>query len=316
MCLPRWDEGARNNRDENLRRIHEWVRAEPLRRLVADFGGVLPDDPDDAFPFLDEFSAARWDFRQGRERNLAAGVLYEPAREASIISWARQLGLSQHPARRERYHTVLMTGGMVRAGISKPLYVRLMMDEGLRADRVVFLGGFRPFGGDEHHVARALGVPGDDEFDAMVEGMRRAFELGEPDRMREHAASTRNGSWARWDWHRDGTEFSVVAAPSADPIRRRANTVDTYRFWAERVRPAEENTALVVTAPIYVPYQGAGAVQVLGLEYGIGVETVGISRHTGDLGEYAQVATAHHHLQEMRSAIRGMMSLREALQKM
>ena len=70
---------------------------------------------------------------------------------------------------------------------------------------------------------------------------------------------------------------------------------------------------LVVTAPVYVPYQGAGAVEVLGLEYGIAVETVGISRHTGHLGKYSQEYEARHRLQEVRSAIRAMRSLRASL---
>jgi hypothetical protein len=106
---------------------------------------------------------------------------------------------------------------------------------------------------------------------------------------------------------------SAVAAPSSSPGERRANTVDTYRFWAEHRRRPSEQSVLVVTAPVYVPYQGAGAVEVLGIEYGLSVETVGIRRRTGHLGRFAQDYEARHYLQEVRSAIRGMRSLRRSL---
>jgi hypothetical protein len=102
--------------------------------------------------------------------------------------------------------------------------------------------------------------------------------------------------------------LSVLAAPSSDPSRR-ANSQDTFRFWAEN-RRAE--SVLVVTTPIYVPYQGAAAVEVLGLGYGIAVESVATSAAANDLGEFTQVFQATHHLQELRSAVRGMLSLRRA----
>jgi hypothetical protein len=135
----------------------------------------------------------------------------------------------------------------------------------------------------------------------MVAGMELAFgPLGEPD-----VAS--GDGWCEYRWGR----LSVLAAPSSDPGRR-ANSADTYRFWAAE-RSGGATSALVVTTPIYVPYQGAAAVEVLGLECGLAVETVGTSAAASDLGEYTQPFLPAHHLQELRSAIRGMLSLRAAL---
>lgn len=312
--LPQWTGGTHDVRD-NLIAVERWAYSGAMRALVAAFGGAIADEmqTDALLDYLDDFSAEHWDFRRGKERNLAEPVQFTEELDAVIFDCAAQLGLAQVPPRHEHYDTVVMTGGMVRAGIAKPRYVRMLLDDGLRVDNVVFLGGFRPFAGDEHAVAAGLGVEGDNEFDAMVAGLHRAFgPLGEPT-VEELVAESQNASWRELSWQAAGLRVSAVAAPSSIPGARRANTVDTYRFWAESRREASEQSVLVVTAPVYVPYQGAGAVEVLGLEYGLGVETVGISRRTGHLGSFAQEYEARHHLQEIRSAIRGMRSLRAAL---
>jgi hypothetical protein len=285
-----------------------------MAQLVGEFGGCATGmAPDALLEYLDSFSAVHWDFRGGQERNLAERVQFSPERDAVILGCAVELGLTQVPPRRRHYDTVVMTGGMVRAGIAKPRYLRMLIDDGLRVDNIVFLGGFRPFGGDEQEVATGLGVEGDNEFDAMVAGLHRAFgPLGAP-QLEEFVGATQNESWRHLSWEASGLRISAVAAPSSRPESRRANTVDTYRFWAENRRLASEQSVLVVTAPVYVPYQGAGAVEVLGIEYGLAVETVGISRRTGHLGRFSQEYEPRHHLQEVRSAIRGMRSLRQSL---
>jgi hypothetical protein len=70
---------------------------------------------------------------------------------------------------------------------------------------------------------------------------------------------------------------------------------------------------LQVTSPIYVPYQAAVAVGILGLDYGLSVETVGASALASDLGPHSQPFLAEHHLQELRAAIGAMLRLRKRL---
>ena len=283
-----------------------------MRELAAAFGGLPPAH--DPLPWLEQFSATHWDFRGGRERNLARAPELSAAQERLVLDLAPALGLAgQELPAGDRYDSVVMTGGMVRADVVKPRHVAALLDAGLRAGRIVFLGGFRPFAGDEADLARAIGIDVHDEFSAMVAGMEAAFgPLGEPV-LREELTACPFGSWRECRWSRGATEFVVLAAPSSVPETRRADTADTYRFWAEQRRAPDERNVLVVTTPIYVPYQGAVAAQLLGLEHGLAVETVGTSAAANDLGEFSQVFTAAHHLQELRSAIRGMRSLRDAL---
>ena len=281
--------------------IDAWAAAAAMRQLVVAFGEAAPAND---LPWLERFSAEHWDFRAGRERNLADRAELTPTQESLVLDLAPELGLTgQETPSRTRYDAVLMTGGMVRAGVVKPRHVAALLANGLEAGAVVFLGGFRPFAGDEASLAEALGIRADDEVGAMLAGMEFAFgPLGEP-------TVARGEGWCEYRWGR----LSVVAAPTSDPSRR-ANSADTYRFWARELS-AGARSALVVTTPIYVPYQGAAAVEVLGLECGLAVETVATSASANDLGEYTQPFLAAHHLQELRSAIRAMLSLRRSLEQ-
>jgi hypothetical protein len=311
-AVPSWRNEPGDIR-RNLSAIDEWAGSECLGTIVRAFGGHSGERGGaDLLEWLDLFSAEHWDFRGGQERNLASSAELTPEVERLVLDCAPDLGLAgPYPLGRSEYDAILMTGGMVRAGIVKPRFGRELIDAGIAAKSIVFLGAFRPFAGDESEVAEALGVPGSDEFDAMVHGMELAFgPLGQPELT--GFGGEENAGWRSVRWVADGVTLSVIAAPSSDPEHRRANTADTYRFWAEQQRGAAE-TCLVVTTPLYVPYQGAAAVEILGLEHRLAVETVGVSETARDLGKHSQSFLPQHHLQELRSAIRGMRSLRSRL---
>ncbi len=307
--LPSWN-GPSDATSRLIETIDTWTAEGTLASLVAAFGARRDLRSLDE---LDEFAAAHWDFRRGRERNLAAHADLSADQVAAIAAATPRLGLSGiRVPRRMHYDTIIMTGGMVRAGIVKPRYVATLFSRGITARRVVFLGAFRPFAGDEVDVAASLGVVGHDEVDAMTEGVTRAFDgLGDGvhDGAGRRSAPDAWGS-TRWSW--EGTEIEVLAAPSSAPFRRRADTADTYAFWLDRAAPQPGHRVLIVTTPIYVPYQGARAVEVLGLGSGLRVDTVGADDAAQDLGRDSQIFTPAHHLQELRAAIGAMRSLRAA----
>ncbi|HEY0258396.1 MAG TPA: hypothetical protein VGC18_00975 [Lacisediminihabitans sp.] len=312
--LPSW-RGLADDPGRVLALIDAWATGAAMAELVAAFHGTLPEASGEAvLAWLDGFSAEHWDFRAGHERNLATRPRLDDDQERLALSLAAPLGLADRTApSADHYDVVLMTGGMIRAGLVKPRFVAELIEAGLSVDRVVFLGGFRPFAGDELGLREALGVAGDNEFDAMVAGMDAAFgPLGAPE-VDEFVGDGQNASWCEYRWETPLGRFAVLAAPSSEPSRRRANSADTFEFWARHRRCAGEGSALVVTTPIYVPYQGAAAVEILGLSHGFAVETVGTSDRAADLGELSQVFLPAHHLQELRSAIRAMRSLRAAV---
>jgi hypothetical protein len=262
--------------------------------------------------WYDAFSTEHWDFRRGLERNLVASAQLSAGQEESVLSAAEALGLANARApQRDYYDAVLILGGLVRACLARPAYAAHLLATRLTAGEVVALGGFRSLAGDEVALAKKFGIRSANELHAMVEGVRRAFEL-------EHDPVYANGgvTGGNTDWEVATFAFapplSVIAAPSEDPTRR-ANTVDTYNWWARRKHSLKGSRILLVTTTIYVPYQGAGATQVLGIRFGAEVETVGVPDEFADLGEDTQRFTPTNYLQEIRSAIRGYRGLLTAV---
>ena len=313
--LPSWG-ASPGDTERVLESIDAWSGSSALAAVVAAFAAFEPAlDGESRLAWIDDFAASHWDFRQGRERDSISQEGLTSVQTDIVCAASPALGLAgrETPARR-RYDTVMMTGGMVRAGIVKPRFVAELLDGGLECDRILFLGGFRAFSSEEVSLAQELGVDAADEFGAMVFGLEQVFgPLGPPEVVGERG-DTPHSSWRQLTWHRKNLpRLSVLAAPSSDPVRRRANSADTYRFWAGNRRSEAERSVLQVTTPVYVPYQAAVAVGILGLDHGLAIETVGTSVTAGDLGEFSQPFLAKHHLQELRAAISAMLALRRQL---
>ena len=313
LPLPTWT-GRGGDRARTVADIDRWSSSPALSRVVSASGGrswLVPAV--DGAKHLEELAAFadQWDGRSGRERDQAEPVETDPELTAQLADAAVPLGLAERevPCRRD-VDAVVMTGGMVRAQFVKPRAVDELLRGGLTTTEVVFLGGFRAFSTQEHDLAARLGSRATDEFMSMQEGIQRVFgPFGDGTDIA--SGGTGHADWRTVTWRRDAHRFSVVAAPSSDPLRRRAHTADTFRFWASRADAVKR--VLVVTTPVYVPYQAAVAVEVLGVEYGMAVETVGVAASASDLGELTQVFRPQHQLQELRSALRAMRSLRRVL---
>lgn len=311
--LPRWDRTP-DDVERNLARIDTWSRTLLDSGLVRAFGGeertLRSTDSGLRLAALERFASAHWDFRSGRERNLAATAEFSPGQTQLILRTGVELGLAGTSApSKSFYDAVIMTGGMVRAGIVKPRFLRELESAGLDWSRAVFLGATRQFLGDEVGLAARLGVPGSNEIDAMRSGMARAFDLG--DVGGTDAGGSGFGSWLWLDWPKGKRRFQVVAAPSSQPQLRRANTEDTFRYWADRATGV--NSLLVITTPVYVPYQGAVSVEVFGADHGMSVETVAVSASANDLGADTQLFGPQQILQELRAAVHGMRRLFDRL---
>ncbi len=283
------------------------VAFEGPARLSGELGTVLEA--------LEAFSE-RWDFRGGRERNLVDEAAFSAHQAAVATSTAEQLGFVDgfaHPAHNSYDHCLIL-GGLLRACLARPLWARILTSADVRVQEITAAGGFRPLRGDEFELARKAGIAHTNEFGALEEGMRRAFDLsGEPDVEEDMIEDELNRSWS---WRRfrtdDGIRVSVLAAPSSEPALRRANTADTYKFWAHKVASlGAGHRLLLVTAPIYAVYQHADAIRMLARRFGCGVDTVGTPTHiTG--GIPPKEFTPTNYLQEFRSTIRAFRALNDA----
>lgn len=320
MRIPVWS--GPSDAEQTEAAIDEWLTSDAMRQLANEFGFRAWGSPDWR-ERLSAFTASYWEFRtQGQERDLVHSVDLSDKQRELVIASAQELGLmGALPPQRQTYDVILILGGLVRACLTRPAYAQELLTSGLRVASVVALGAFRPLSPAELKIASTLGLEAEDEYDSMVEGMARSF--GRPADLTAEGPATSGdrsfSSWcvSRWTQPLIGTGsdrlLGVVAAPSGEPTKRRAHSAETYDFWATRVRKPSERTVLLITNPIYVPYQGSAAIRRLGLLHGLEVETVGISDEAADLGQWTQEWGAQQYLQEIGSAVRGFVDLRKQI---
>ncbi|MEV4760950.1 hypothetical protein AB0J86_38480 [Micromonospora sp. NPDC049559] len=298
--------------------IHDWITSEPVRSLVAAFGGRYPDgDTAATLAWLDDFSARHWDFRRGRERPEATEPALDPATARLVRDAARALGMVEAaPPPRSAYAYLLVLGGLAHGCLRRTRYAARLLRDGLAVTgEVAVLGSFRPLSPAERELLDRAGFAGcATEVDALEAGVRAAFDCPEPERVDSSPGDDPHRSWSVRRYRPTGLPpVRVLAAPSSDPAVRRAHTADTQLFWAGQVALAPGDPTLMVTAPIYVPFQHCDAVRTLALPSGCGIETVGVDPGLRVEPEPEPALTPGRYLQEVRSALRSMRALHAAL---
>ncbi|SCG64900.1 hypothetical protein GA0070613_3910 [Micromonospora inositola] len=299
--------------------VRAWVDSAPLRALVSHFGGDWPaGDLTTALAGLDDFSARHWDFRDGRERPEAREPAFDPATIGLVLDSAAALGLVRAvPPALPRYAHLLVLGGLAHACLRRTAYAaHLLRDGAAVSGEVAVLGSFRALSPVETRMLADVGIHGcATEVDALDAGVRAAFGVATPAEETGEDAEHPHRAWSSRTYRPAGLPpVRVLAAPSSEPDRRRAHTADTQRFWAEHVRLRPGDPVLMVTAPIYVPFQHCDALRTLAVPYGCGIDTVGVDPALPPLARLPEpTLTPGRYLQEIRSAIRSMRALHATL---
>lgn len=297
----------------------EWVYSPALGDLVDHFGGgPVPEPLAAALRYLDEFSADVWDFRHGRERHQSVAPDFPRGTADRVREHARTLGLSgQGRPGQQRYDHVLVLGGRIRACLLRARFAAGLLRSGIAADDVVGLGSLRPVDDSERQHAADLSANHSaparlaTEFDAMDMALRDAFHFtaataatevgGEPP---EHART----GW-RLRTYPGSPRTRLVAAPSSEPLTRRANTADTLGFWARTAGISADHRLLLVTSSIHATFQHCDAVRVLGLPFGCAIDTVGADPSAVPDDRLRLRWDTATLLQEIRSTIRSLRHL-------
>ncbi len=300
-----------------LEAIERWVRSQALQEVVGVFGEIPPGDLGlpALLEWLDRFSE-RWDFRKG-ERDIGSAGRFPTTTQKVVEAGAAALGLVADGTEPQgQYDFVLILGGLARGCLSRPLYTARALKEGvLEAGRIVAIGAFRSLSEGEAGLLTSFAkASADDEFEAMDLGVRRAFDLGEPDDRQGEERESPNASWRVYEYETAaGTPLQVAAAPSTEPEDRRANTADTLAWLADtqmELKPGQR--LLIVTTDIYVPFQHADALRLLALPHEVEVEVAGVVPGLVDR-RLAHEFTPDKYLQEIRSTIRSLRRLEGAL---
>lgn len=140
----------------------------------------------------------------------------------------------------------------------------------------------------------------------MCASAQNIFGVSQPETSTKTINENINSSWAITRY-RNIIPITILAAPSSEPEKRRANTADTFVFWEKLKDKQKGKQLLLVTSQIYVPYQQLEAVRILGLMYEYNIETVGFPREWSSNIQGLQ--TAANYLQEIRSTLLSMNKL-------
>lgn len=305
--------------------LRDWAGCLALRTLAEASGWDWPADADTPgllARLADQ--SADWDFRGGKERNLAARVAGTAADvngrvipEDLIAAAATALDLVRTgPIPAGRFSHLVVLCGQVNASINRTKFAADLLRDGLAADSTVVLSAHRELRGIEPEQARTAGF-GElfDETDAVIAATQQAFGLGAPEQS-EHTESASakwdDGLWgasARYRWK----QTEVVVVPSSEPARRRANTADQLHYWAELAGLGRNDRVLLITTQIYVPFQQLAALQLLGLARGCGVYCCGVDATNSALP--LRQFSGREYLQEIRSALLAARELMAAAQQ-
>lgn len=280
--------------------IEDWINRPTLRKLVEAFDGTWPDgDLETMVAQLVKFSEV-WDYRGGTQSRL---MFHEDQGEVDpfedlTYEAADELGLmNPKPPSDDTYDYLLILGGLATGVEPRVKYAAKLIDEGLTIRRqIAGLGSYRELHEKELPISRRYAPGGRCEIDHLAGMMARLFEgkanLDQP------AVGGPTDTAAVWKIPPLRPDVAdLVAYAAVGPEGRPANTGETYNLFLEVSEVQLHQTALLVTSPIYVPYQHFDAIRVLGAR-GLVVETVGLMTEAPRL----HPPTAYR--QEVRSALR------------
>ena len=291
--------------------VEGWVRSAALAALVASFGGDIPHgtDLDELLRYLDDFSE-RWDFRRGAERLDATRFEGDSQSARQIEEAAAALGLTDPlPPQQERYDYVIVLGGVAQSCLLRTRLAADFITRGVVvAPLVALLGAWRPVSEREREDAERYSNGAATEFDLMNAAAEQEFSGldGYAEEVSDDQATNQRAVVRRYQGIAE-VQIVSLCAPSSDPARR-ANTEDTYAFFADAVKVTSGQNCLICTSQIYHPFHVFGAIRMLNLPYDVDVEVVGYPPEWG-WGQSA-LRDTHNLLQEIRSAIQAAVRLK------
>ena len=306
--------------------LRSWITADAMQDLTGASGWRLSaHTPDELLDDLVRLSSA-WEFRSGAERHhitsRVAEVNGRPLGEEFVCRRAAELGLAGGMPVVGSFSYGVALGGLVKACLNRARLLHdLLSKSPIRS--LAMLSAHRPIQGRELDDVAELGWTGINlESDAALVAARRVFGLSAPPDFEEVYAGDhpksgqalesvspeeyrRRTAWSihRWDTPQ---EIVVLASPAGDPLKRRANTADQLRFWADRCEIGSDIRILLVTTEHYVPYQQLQALLTLGRSPGCRITTTGTP--WSPAGPYR----AAGYLQEIRSTLIAAQELRDA----
>lgn len=308
-------------------KIAAWISSSYFLDLLKQFGGELPHGQllDKQLRYLEQFSEL-WDFRRlareqgvatdddslkavGAARWLTGKSGLDPQVAVQVMKDVDGLGLvrASRPSSDE-YDFVLVLGGARLACLRRAELAAELIRTGIRTKMIGILGTARPVTESEREATDTYAFGAQDEFDLMLAGAQQAFGLKNitSNEKRFDDETNRNLSWKINHLNstvpNSSTNLVAISAPSSDPMIRRANSIDTIRFFIDSEHVDAGKRILLVTGQIYAPYVQLEALREVAIPRRIEVETIGVSRHRHS-DNASDTEDSTEYLQEVRSTI-------------
>lgn len=241
---------------------------------------------------LEGIAAAHWDFRKGAERQAVAWDDATVDVEGSdawntIFAAADMLDLVRDTSPLDRNpNSLIILGGANRAPLDRMRYGFEHVDD---FGQVVYLGSSRPASAPEREKAADYAPDALTEFDLGVGALQTLLDARKVDETTLEVVVDGEGAEGvlhtyEFTDHDErklalmiNTPFMLTTPHFGE--RRRANTYDNYRFFAQVTDLVEdsEHTAVAVTTGFYTAGQHLPGVQELTLPYDTQLETIGHS---------------------------------------
>lgn len=304
-------------REKMIKEIESWIMSPELIDIVQAFGGIYPNTKNikELAAWLLEFSDI-WDYRR-RQKNAKDVKTGEAARwmvnndsiteeqEKTVFKGIDRLGLRGVSDPLFNYYDyIIALGGARMSCLFRPRFAKCLLERMDKAPKaVVSLSGMRPVSDTERAATDTYAPDAQTEFDLINAGAEKVFELKHEYMEERYCNPNPNSSWAIRTYSVPKYNFQIlsVSGPSSDPETRRANSADTFAFFAEKQHIKTGSRVLLVTSQIYVPYQQLEAIRTWAIPNNVYVETVGFPTewNTNQQG----MMKAANYLQEIRSTI-------------
>lgn len=295
--------------------IQAWIDSPPFQRAIRSFDWD-DDGSRDLTSRIDRLVALsdEWDFRKRTASLEVAGSHSESTRWTSNHSLltteqavaasaaAKELGLAvaSTPAHSE-YDAVLVLGGARLSCLLRTQWAAEVVSRGGGVRETVLLASERPVGDSERDATDTYAPGAKTEFDLFVSAASEVYGIASDDYLGNRVDQDNpNLSWEIREYETHSADrVLILSAPSSEPERRRSNSADTYKFYLDQCHVPTGARLLLVTSPIYVPYQQLEAIRVLNVPMGFHVETIGFPPERQ--AELQGMQGPQHFLQEIRS---------------
>lgn len=295
--------------------VSRWVDSQPLEEMVGLFGKSMPKTVslEEKVAWLNDFAADEWDYRKKQSNGGERWTVVEDEAVLKngdkILECVTELGLVgiEQPICSPDY--ILPLGGANYSNLARPQLARQVVDEcSLKGKSIVALSGKRPISEAELPAIGEYAPSAKTEYDAMCTGLEKSFDLEGSDYSEKNDTNENinlESSIRKYtNMYMENGIYSL-AAPSSEPLKRRANSRDTFEWFLKQfeIKPGEK--LLLVTTAIYVPFQLLRFID-LAIEEGFCVDCIGVPRNGNKQNAFNQYT---NYCQETKSVINAIKSL-------